>query len=932
MLIITELPNDKISIKANYYYSKRIRQSVPNAVFDYDEKRYIINKQSLKNIERDFEGELYYKTPKWVLHNEPAPDYSQNYKLSQEYTIPELKYEPYDYQKYGIQFMIDKINQNGFVLNSDDVGLGKCHGKGTKILMANGTIKNVEDIKVGEQLMGDDGTPRNVLSLAHGQEQMYKITLENGDFFTCNESHIVSLQVSAGNKYKQYRGGDIVNISIKDYLQLTKWVKEKVLKAYKKPIDDFGWDTHGFDIEPYMYGLWLGDGNSRHFDLTINNDDIEIIQYIKDYAIKNNLQIHEKIEKAGCTTYCLNKGSDNSLPYKESNMIHVSALNGKHIYPAYKYSDRNTRLQVLAGLLDADGSLMDNVYEISTKFEQLKEDILFIARSLGFSVSWKSKTINDKAYYRIFISGDTDLIPILLPRKKATQKKQKENPLLYSFAVEPLGIGDYYGFSLDGNHLYLLGDFTVTHNTIQTIGTMKWFIEHQNVKKILIVCKKTIKTQWAEEIDKFTDLSDTFKVRWTEKTKKHRLKVYEEIEGTEKAIMITNYHSFLNDKELIKSLNFDLVVIDEIHSVKARNGVLNNNIAYVCKEKKSIFLTGTPIMSKPEDIYGIVQIAKPDYFGNWNSFATKFLTVDEYTPYGPQIVGAKNMDELRKLIQDIIIRRTEYEVSIDLPQTITENQICKMDKTQIKMMEEISVMNDDLVSKLEELIDPITKKPDADKIEAYDKIQATLKGLISLRQGVSSDPRIFMRSRSKMTQRFLDFIPSSYKMSNKTETLLDLVEDIVESDNKVIIFTKYRMSAELLRDDIEKNLKYKVLLYTGEQDSEERDKNVHLFKTSFIHNVLIGTEAMAEGLNLQVAKYLINYDLPDTAAIYIQRIGRCRRASSSHSNIICYNLMTENSKDIEKMNNILQNMDLTGALVDINEAQREALLKAIENV
>lgn len=566
MLIITQLLNGQLSIKADYFYRNRIKDAVPSAMFDQNTKQWIVPFCTLGLLEKEFQGELVYKTPRWVMLNQPMPDMSAMYKISDSsIKSPALKLKPYDYQDYGIRFMIDKILKRGFVLNADDVGLGKCHGKGTKILMADGIIKNVEDIKVGDRLMGDDGTPRNVLSLAHGQEQMYKVTLRNGDSFTCNESHILSLQVSAGNRYKQYRGGDIVNISIKDYLQLPEWVKEKVLKAYKKPIDSFGWNNNEFDIEPYMYGLWLGDGNSRHFSFTINNDDNEVIQYIKNYAVKHNLEIRETNENGNCTTYHLHKGTTNSLPYKELNLVHVSAHNGKHVFPTYKYADRVTRLQVLAGLLDTDGHLIDNVYEIITKFKELKEDILFIARSLGFSVSWNPKIVNGKTYYRIFISGDTDSIPVLLPRKKATVRKQKKNPLLYSFTVEPLDVDDYYGFTLDGNHLYLLGDFTVTHNTIQTIATIKWFIENRGAEKVLIICKKSIKKQWLDEIHKFTDIGQSFKMYRTGSTAAQRKKAYDDFNKAQKGILVTNYHSFLNDTPLFQNMKIDFVVVKLPH-------------------------------------------------------------------------------------------------------------------------------------------------------------------------------------------------------------------------------------------------------------------------------------------------------------------------------------------------------------------------------
>ena len=74
-------------------------------------------------------------------------------------------------------------------------GLGKCFAPGTEILMFDGTVKCVEDIKEGEQVMGVDSSPRTVVGLAHGTETMYRVTPVKGDPYVVNESHIL---ISAG--------------------------------------------------------------------------------------------------------------------------------------------------------------------------------------------------------------------------------------------------------------------------------------------------------------------------------------------------------------------------------------------------------------------------------------------------------------------------------------------------------------------------------------------------------------------------------------------------------------------------------------------------------------------------------------------------------------------------------------------------------------
>ncbi|WP_291797256.1 Hint domain-containing homing endonuclease [Lutibacter sp.] len=271
-------------------------------------------------------------------------------------------------------------------------GIGKCHGKGTKILMYNGSIKNVEDITENDIIMGDDSMPRNIKSLIKGNEELFKITLKNGDNYTCNKSHILSLRASSNKSV--YKKGYIYNISIEDYIKLPK--RHKInLKNYKKEIE---FNNQKTIIDPYLFGDWLGDGK------------------------------------------------------------------GKRIHQPYLVNDRQTRLEVLAGLIDTNGHLINKCFEIATKWKSLRDDILFLARSLGFSVTHKIKIVNGVDYYRIYISGNTHLIPCRT-RKKAGKRLMNKNPLNYGFEIESIGHGDYYGFSVDKNNLYLLGDFTVTHNS-----------------------------------------------------------------------------------------------------------------------------------------------------------------------------------------------------------------------------------------------------------------------------------------------------------------------------------------------------------------------------------------------------------------------------------------------------------------------------------
>lgn len=474
--------------------------------------------------------------------------------------------------------------------------------------------------------------------------------------------------------------------------------------------------------------------------------------------------------------------------------------------------------------------------------------------------------------------------------------------------------------------------------TIQTIGVIKYFIERYGIRRVIVVCKKSIKKQWVDEFKKFTDLDQSMPIVYTGHTPAQRKKAYQKIAAAPTGILVTNYHTFLNDTKEINRLGFEFCVVDECHSVKARNGKLNNNISTVVRGKPTVFLTGTPIMSRPEDIFGIVQMVKPAYFGSWLEFKKRYLVTDMNGRFGEQVIGAKNLDELRHKVQDIVIRRTEFEVAVQLPQVILQTMDCDMDKTQEAILLAISEKEQSYTDFLEKLKQE-EKGPNPDLMAINKKrqmVDSASKALIAAKQAASSDPRLFNLSNSSaMRTTYGAMVPKSYAMSSKTEAIIDRVEDIISNGDKVILFTKFRTCANLIAGDIQKALKTDVLLYTGGENENQRNQALDYFRNTATFNVLIGTEALAEGVNLQVAKFVINIDQPDTLAIKTQRIGRARRVGSKFGNVVVYDMITKssdkaNSKDEERLRNILNNQNLTDALVTLDDSQREALMAAMK--
>jgi len=364
--------------------------------------------------------------------------------------------------------MVGGLYSNELVICAGRAGDGKCLKKGTLVIMHDGSMKKVEDIVVGDMLMGVDSKPRKVLNLSSGIDMLYTIKQNRAQDYTVNSKHILSLKKSSTEYGINH--GEIVNIPIAEYLKSSKHFKNS-LKGYKVGVE---FPAKPLPIEPYFLGIWLGDGTSAKPSIT--TDDHEVAEYIINYANSIGMTVSKETKKGeSAISYRVNGGMLNLLRDK------LNVLNNKHIPFDYLTSSRNDRLQLLAGLIDTDGSIAHNGYEITQKNSELLKQIKWLADSLGFRTSQikeKICTINELnfsgTYYRITIHGQTSEIPVKISRKKIPYINKRIDQTVTGIKVVEEGIGEYYGFEVDQDGLFLLEDFTVTHNSALALSIVNY--------------------------------------------------------------------------------------------------------------------------------------------------------------------------------------------------------------------------------------------------------------------------------------------------------------------------------------------------------------------------------------------------------------------------------------------------------------------------
>jgi L1 cell adhesion molecule like protein len=319
-----------------------------------------------------------------------------------------------------------------------------CFDPETRVLLSDGSVKMIGDITTSDSLMGDDQTPRNVLSKRSGTADMYVVQQSKGVDYIVTKEHILVLRITSvkpairhqkGKKvivYYRYNSdrtnfsvvqiriddkisletainnlndinivneGDIIEMTVENFLKCNKNKQLSHLKGYRtsKPIYN---KTLDLPIDPYYLGLWLGDGTTNHPG-HITSSDSEIEEYLNKFAnnypnmiVRKDLIIYNRDSTINSVKECFHYRIVHSNSLKtELNPINsifkeLNLIGNKHIPTIYMNSSENDRFKLLAGLIDSDGYLQIGTgvrygFEQEEKRSNLVYQIQELASTLG---------------------------------------------------------------------------------------------------------------------------------------------------------------------------------------------------------------------------------------------------------------------------------------------------------------------------------------------------------------------------------------------------------------------------------------------------------------------------------------------------------------------------------------------------------------------
>lgn len=432
--IVTELNDGKFVMKIYINKTNKNRECYIKQI-----EKYVAHQTKYgNNVELYYYKILSDTIIKHCYYNEPVENWAKDViSIENEFFSP--------HKQYLFSIIANKAKNSGIgnISNSWNnmilhgvPGCGKCFAKDTKILMYDGTIRNVQDIEVGEKVMGDDSTPRTVLSLSSGKDTMYKITHANGDSYVVNSNHVLSLV------FRQQKRIFHVPEEKQYYVQ---WFDNSAFRLRKKY---FGYNRTLNIQEAYQCAeiMYTYISENLFVDIPIR-DYLDLPNNIKENLHGYRREIvfpYETVLDAYEIGLNIGNGISNCIPRE------------------YKFNSRNNRLLLLAGIVDACGTYIyiTNHFLMNIRDNVLMDEIIFLCRSLGFIVTSISSTISVTGQRLYEVPSYIHIISTIT-----------NNGLDYeaeSITVTPLNKDNFYGFEVDGNHRFLLENCIVAHNSSMT--------------------------------------------------------------------------------------------------------------------------------------------------------------------------------------------------------------------------------------------------------------------------------------------------------------------------------------------------------------------------------------------------------------------------------------------------------------------------------
>lgn len=756
----------------------------------------------------------------------PAPD-------GQEY-LP--------FQRAGIAYALKRQN----CLIGDEMGLGKRLASGTPVLTPEGWVP-IEQICVGDRLLGADGRPVSVCATYRAEDRpLYRVVFSDGAWVLADDEHLWAVQHVRNDGPRRNKNGSwrvmttaaILSSGLKDGAGNRKW-RIPLVKPVQLPQRDL-------PADPYLVGVTIGDGSYLRGDRWSLCTDAEIITSL-------GLPIRRKHKTADYVAY-----SSVRVPG-----LKRERADGKRIPKEYLFASEVQRRSLLAGLLDTDGWINPSgTIQYGTASSGLAEDVVSLVESLGgtatisikqnpiYTYLGEKRTGKPSHILTIRLAGEN---PFRLKRKSQRWRPlSKYQPTRIIVAIDRVANGPGVCLRVDApDGLFVVKNHIVTHNTIQALGVVN---ADESLRRVLVVCPASLRINWAREAE-----------RWL--VRRRPIVV---IEATTKppeqiprdCVVVLNYDILRKHRAWLRSVTWHLIVYDEAHYLKndkaqrtkeALGAFSQNSRNHIppIPGRRKLFLTGTPIVNRPVELWPLAHACFPSEFRDRWAYLKRYCDAHQ-TRWGWDFSGASNLGELHeKIRQAFLIRRLKRDVLKDLP--AKRRQIVELAANGCAglVREEMDIFNRHQKA-IADLRDLRGRRADLSEgqyreamLKLKDTVSVSFAQMSKLRQltGVAKAPRV-----------------------------ADHISELLEEADKVVVMAEHLAVVAQLKE----RFGNAAVVLTGETTAEDRQAAVDRFQTDPTCKVFVGTiRAAGVGITLTAASLVVFAELNWVPGSMSQAEDRC---------------------------------------------------------
>lgn len=558
-------------------------------------------------------------------------------------------------------------------------------------------------------------------------------------------------------------------------------------------------------------------------------------------------------------------------------------------------------------------SLQPTEYHRFTLSYDYTQDRVDFCRSLKESFGWQKFSFNNAGFTKCWVFSDSFLIPVIKERFPETEidpevqalvskeqswasEAEKKNKIIDEvkvkkdtdfnvkglkkemYAYQKVGVE----FLVHSGGRAIVADAPGLGKTIQALA----YTKHMGYGRTLVVCPASVKFTWENEVKKWTRLSSI-----VIDSKTDLASIDPDIN-----YWIINYDILKKHHNQLIKTRFDAIIGDECQLIKTPSAIRTKSFRMISRNIPSIILlSGTPLLSRPSELFSLLNIIDQSAWNNFYDFARRYCAAHQ-TRWGMDTSGASNTEELHARIKRYFIRRDKTEVLKELPPKNFISVPMELDKEFAKQ---------------------------------YDAAASNLAAYLRIYEGKQPPDITKMMNAEKLTQ--LNVL-RQLNAEGKVDTAMDLIESIIDAGEKVLVFSSFIEPLE----ELQRRLKGKAVIITGKTPVEERGGIVEKFQNDPNISVFLGGYRSAGvGLTLTAAQNFIGIDFPWNPADLSQAVDRLHRPGQVAESVNIYQIEAKDTIDEDMKVALGAKQDIfdqvVGGKVAIKRGQ-EAMDLALERI